>query len=151
MLRELSEELGLHEKAVERGAPLAERSKDHLVGGREVRRVEKYFLTRVSAADVDLARASVTERLTWRGSGLLRGRCTQCRPIRSDITADGREGLAVAASATCRFASVSSSAMAGVGRAGWPTARGLAGLSARQTSRAEAVALGCRATSRKGS
>ncbi|GGX93907.1 NUDIX domain-containing protein [Streptomyces fructofermentans] len=57
-LRELSEELGIDEKAVELGAQLAERSKDHLVGGREVRQVEKYFLTRVCAADVDPARAS---------------------------------------------------------------------------------------------
>jgi ADP-ribose pyrophosphatase YjhB (NUDIX family) len=57
-LRELREELGIDEHAVELGAQLAERSKDHLVGGREVRQVEKYFLARVSAADVDPARAS---------------------------------------------------------------------------------------------
>ncbi|MEU5338365.1 NUDIX domain-containing protein [Streptomyces asoensis] len=57
-LRELSEELGIDEKAVELGAHIAERSKDHRVGDRQVRQVEKYFLTRVSAADVDPARAS---------------------------------------------------------------------------------------------
>ncbi|GGX98082.1 NUDIX hydrolase [Streptomyces fructofermentans] len=62
-LRELSEELGIDEKAVELGAQLAERSKDHLVGGREVRQVEKYFLTRVSAADVDPARASQPDNI----------------------------------------------------------------------------------------
>ncbi|MFI1445398.1 NUDIX hydrolase [Streptomyces fructofermentans] len=62
-LRELSEELGIDEKAVELGAQLAERSKDHLVGGREVRQVEKYFLTRVCAADVDPARASQPDNI----------------------------------------------------------------------------------------
>ncbi|MGW3312985.1 NUDIX hydrolase [Streptomyces sp. NPDC001073] len=62
-LRELSEELGIDEKAVELGAQLAERSKDHLVGGREVRQVEKYFLTRVSAADVNPARASQPDNI----------------------------------------------------------------------------------------
>ncbi|WP_217239254.1 NUDIX hydrolase [Streptomyces sp. AC555_RSS877] len=62
-LRELSEELGIDEKTVDLGAQLAERSKDHLVGGREVRQVEKYFLTRVSAADVDPARVSQPDNI----------------------------------------------------------------------------------------
>ncbi|MFF0000499.1 NUDIX hydrolase [Streptomyces avermitilis] len=62
-LRELREELGIDEKAVELGAQLAERSKDHLVGGREVRQVEKYFLTRVSAAALDPARASQPDNI----------------------------------------------------------------------------------------
>ncbi|MDQ1031503.1 ADP-ribose pyrophosphatase YjhB (NUDIX family) [Streptomyces umbrinus] len=62
-LRELREELGIDEKAVELGAQLAERSKDHLVGGREVRQVEKYFLTRVWAAEVDPARASQPDNI----------------------------------------------------------------------------------------
>ncbi|MGI3204615.1 NUDIX hydrolase [Streptomyces umbrinus] len=62
-LRELREELGIDEKAVELGAQLAERSKDHLVGGREVRQVEKYFLTRVPAAAVDLARATQPDNI----------------------------------------------------------------------------------------
>ncbi|MFF8911301.1 NUDIX hydrolase [Streptomyces olivaceoviridis] len=57
-LRELSEEPGIDEKAVELGAQLAERDKDHLVGGRHVRQVEKCFLTRVSATNVDPNRAS---------------------------------------------------------------------------------------------
>ncbi|WP_229887369.1 hypothetical protein [Streptomyces olivaceoviridis] len=56
-LRELSEELGIDEEAVELGAQLAERDKDHLVGGRHVRQVEKYVLTRVSATNVDPDRA----------------------------------------------------------------------------------------------
>ncbi|MGW0828379.1 NUDIX hydrolase [Streptomyces sp. NPDC002845] len=63
MLRELREELGVDEKAVELGPQLAERSKDHLVGGREVRQVEKYFLIRVSAADVDPARATQPDNI----------------------------------------------------------------------------------------
>src|SRR4051812_35255591 len=54
-VRELGEELGIDEKAIELGPQLAERSKDHKVGGHEVRQVERYFLTRVSAADVDPA------------------------------------------------------------------------------------------------
>ncbi|MEU6557439.1 NUDIX hydrolase [Streptomyces sp. NPDC046915] len=36
----------------------ANSSKDHLVGGREGRQVERYFLARVSAADVHPARAT---------------------------------------------------------------------------------------------
>ncbi|MDX2576691.1 NUDIX domain-containing protein [Streptomyces scabiei] len=62
-LRELREELGIDETAVELGAQLAERSKDHQVGGREVRQVERYFLTRVSAADVDPTRATQTDNI----------------------------------------------------------------------------------------
>ncbi|MGW7260710.1 NUDIX hydrolase [Streptomyces sp. NPDC054834] len=62
-IRELCEELGIDEKAVELGAQLAERSKDHLVGGRQVRQVEKYFLARVSAADVAPARASQPDNI----------------------------------------------------------------------------------------
>ncbi|MFF4519057.1 NUDIX hydrolase [Streptomyces mirabilis] len=62
-LRELGEELGIDEKAIELGPQLAERTKDHLVGGREVRQVELYFLARVSAADVDPARAAQPDNL----------------------------------------------------------------------------------------
>ncbi|WP_051818347.1 NUDIX domain-containing protein [Streptomyces flaveus] len=62
-LRELSEELGIDKKAVELGAQLAERSRVHLVGDREVRQVEKYFLTRISATDVDPARASQPDNI----------------------------------------------------------------------------------------
>ncbi|WP_256258430.1 carbamoyltransferase C-terminal domain-containing protein [Streptomyces mirabilis] len=53
--RELHEELGIDEKTVELGVQLAERSKDHLVGGREVRQIERYFLAYVDPADVDPA------------------------------------------------------------------------------------------------
>jgi hypothetical protein len=59
----LREELCVDDKAVELGAQLAERSKDHLVGGREVRQVEKYFLTRISAADVDPAGATQPDNI----------------------------------------------------------------------------------------
>jgi 8-oxo-dGTP pyrophosphatase MutT (NUDIX family) len=63
VLRELGEELGIGEKEVELGDQLAERSKDHLVGGREVRQVEKYFLARIPAAAVDPARASQPDNI----------------------------------------------------------------------------------------
>ncbi|MGD1221370.1 NUDIX domain-containing protein [Streptomyces krungchingensis] len=65
-LRELREELGIDEKAVELGAQLAERSKNHLVGGREVRQVERYFLTRVSVTDADLAHATQSDNIRER-------------------------------------------------------------------------------------
>ncbi|ELP68472.1 NUDIX domain-containing protein [Streptomyces turgidiscabies] len=68
-LRELGEELGIDEKAIELGPQLAERTKEHLVGGREVRRVELYYLTRLSVSDVDPARAtqpdSIREYRWW--------------------------------------------------------------------------------------
>jgi 8-oxo-dGTP pyrophosphatase MutT (NUDIX family) len=62
-LRELREELGIDRQAVELGAQLAERSKDHLVGGRQVRQVEKYFLARTSAASVDPAGATQPDNI----------------------------------------------------------------------------------------
>ncbi|MER6359150.1 NUDIX domain-containing protein [Streptomyces sp. NPDC001634] len=62
-LRELREELGIDGTAVELGEHLAERSKDHLVGGREVRQVERYFLTRVSAAAVGPTRATQADNI----------------------------------------------------------------------------------------
>ncbi|MBP5888776.1 MULTISPECIES: NUDIX hydrolase [Streptomyces] len=62
-LRELREELGIDEAAVELGAQVAERSTDHMVGGHEVRQVERYFLTRVSASDVDLSRATQPDNI----------------------------------------------------------------------------------------
>lgn len=63
MLREVREELGVDEKAVELGPQLAERSKNHLVGGHQVRQVEKYFLLRVSADDVDPTRATQPDNI----------------------------------------------------------------------------------------
>lgn len=62
-LRELREELGIDEHAVELGVQLAERRKDHLVGGRQVRQVEKYFLGRAEAAAVDPARATQPDNI----------------------------------------------------------------------------------------
>ncbi|MGW9026818.1 NUDIX hydrolase [Streptomyces sp. NPDC055722] len=62
-LRELHEELGIDEQAVELGVQLAERSKDHLVGGRPVRQVEKYFLARVGATAVDPAHATQPDNI----------------------------------------------------------------------------------------
>ncbi|MBC2906747.1 NUDIX hydrolase [Streptomyces cupreus] len=62
-LRELHEELGVDASAVDLGAQLAERSKDHLVGGRAVRQVEKYFLARIPAAAIDPARASQPDNI----------------------------------------------------------------------------------------
>lgn len=62
-LRELHEELGIDEQAVELGVQLAERSKDHLVGGHPVRQVEKYFLARADAAAVDPARATQPDNI----------------------------------------------------------------------------------------
>ncbi|WP_328759973.1 MULTISPECIES: carbamoyltransferase C-terminal domain-containing protein [Streptomyces] len=61
--RELHEELGIDEKTVELGVQLAERSKDHLVGGREVRQIEGYFLAYVDPADVDPARATQPDNI----------------------------------------------------------------------------------------
>ncbi|MFG2681340.1 NUDIX hydrolase [Streptomyces sp. NPDC048392] len=63
VLREMGEELGVLEEAIELGGQLAERSKEHLVGGREVRQVEKYFLARISAAAIDPARASHSDNI----------------------------------------------------------------------------------------
>ncbi|MFF5480984.1 NUDIX domain-containing protein [Streptomyces sp. NPDC012935] len=56
-LRELREELRIDEHAVELGVQLAERSKDQLVDGLQIRQVETYFLTRFSAAAVAVAPA----------------------------------------------------------------------------------------------
>ncbi|MFD6299662.1 NUDIX hydrolase [Streptomyces sp. NPDC060235] len=61
--RELREELGVDEEAVELGPQLAERSKDHLVGSREVRQVERYFLARAACTDVDPSRATQPDNI----------------------------------------------------------------------------------------
>lgn len=66
-LRELREELGIED--VELGPQLAERSKQHHVGGQPVRQVERYYLARVDADDIDPARATqpdeIRERRWW--------------------------------------------------------------------------------------
>ncbi|MEU0787473.1 NUDIX domain-containing protein [Streptomyces sp. NPDC006173] len=78
VFRELREELGIDEKAVELGPQLAERSKDHLVGGREVRQVERYFLVRMAGTDVDPSRTTqpdnIREYRWWTPAEL---RCTR--------------------------------------------------------------------------
>ncbi|MGW2777299.1 NUDIX hydrolase [Streptomyces olivaceoviridis] len=91
-LRELSEELGIGEKTVELGAQLAERSTDHLVGGREVRQVEKYFLTRISATDVAPAQASQPDNIRehrWWTLAELRATVETVYPLRlADLLTD---------------------------------------------------------------
>jgi 8-oxo-dGTP pyrophosphatase MutT (NUDIX family) len=95
-LRELREELGIDEKAVELGVQLAERSKDHLVGGREVRQVERYFLTRVSPGDVDPARATQPDNIReyrWWTQGELRSTSETVYPLGlADLVAAVAEG-----------------------------------------------------------
>ncbi len=61
VLRELREELGAEK--VDLGAQIAERSKDHPVGGIRVRQVEKYFLARIALADIDPDRATQTDNI----------------------------------------------------------------------------------------
>ncbi|WP_406447539.1 NUDIX hydrolase [Streptomyces sp. NBC_01613] len=51
------------ENKAELGGQLAERSKDPMVGGREVSQVERYFLAHVSPADVDPARATQPDNI----------------------------------------------------------------------------------------
>lgn len=63
VLREMGEELGVDQEAIELGNQLAERSKEHLVGGHQVRQVEKYFLVRIPAAAIDPARASQPDNI----------------------------------------------------------------------------------------
>ncbi|MFD8423537.1 NUDIX hydrolase [Streptomyces sp. NPDC059466] len=62
-LRELQEELGIDGRAVELGVQLAERTKDHLVGGHPVRQVEKYFLACASTTAVDPSRATQPDNI----------------------------------------------------------------------------------------
>ncbi|SNQ47597.1 ADP-ribose pyrophosphatase YjhB, NUDIX family [Frankia canadensis] len=61
VIRELREELGVEE--VDLGAQIAERSNDHPVGGLQVRQIEKYFLARVTPADIDLDRATQPDNI----------------------------------------------------------------------------------------
>ncbi|WP_416986150.1 NUDIX hydrolase [Streptomyces sp. T028] len=63
VLRELSEELGVDEKNVVLGMQLAQRSKEHPVGGRNVRQVEQYFLAHLAREDVDPARATQPDNI----------------------------------------------------------------------------------------
>ncbi|WP_433513792.1 NUDIX hydrolase [Nonomuraea sp. CA-143628] len=56
--RELREELGIAEGDVQLDAQIAERSKAHQVGGQEVLQVERYYLARITADDIDPDRAT---------------------------------------------------------------------------------------------
>jgi hypothetical protein len=60
----LGEELGVDPGTVERGAPVARRSTDRLVGDHRVRQVERDYLARLAAADVDPARATRNPSMT---------------------------------------------------------------------------------------
>ncbi|SDG66692.1 ADP-ribose pyrophosphatase YjhB, NUDIX family [Sinosporangium album] len=58
LLRELREELGVEEGEVHLGGQIAERSTEHEVGGQDVRQVERYYLARFAADDIDPDRAT---------------------------------------------------------------------------------------------
>ncbi|GAA3838909.1 hypothetical protein GCM10022403_084090 [Streptomyces coacervatus] len=95
-LRELGEELGIDAKNVELGAQLAQRCKDHRVGGREVRQVERYYLARVSPADVHPACAAQPDNIReyrWWTEGELRStRATVYPRGLADLVAAVAEG-----------------------------------------------------------
>ncbi|MEV6983916.1 NUDIX domain-containing protein [Sphaerisporangium sp. NPDC051017] len=61
--RELREELGLAYDG-SFGAPVAERVKEHTVGGRPVRQVELYYLVRIKTDEFDLAAATQPDEIT---------------------------------------------------------------------------------------
>lgn len=56
--RELREELGVEDTQVRIGAQIAERSKIHQVGDRDVRQVEQYFLAHMAATAINPAQAT---------------------------------------------------------------------------------------------
>ncbi|MEU4090380.1 NUDIX hydrolase [Streptomyces aureus] len=62
-LRELNEELGFSPTSVQLGMQLAQRSTEHLVGEREVRQVERYFLAHASPADVHVDHAAQRDNI----------------------------------------------------------------------------------------
>ncbi|MET7778065.1 NUDIX domain-containing protein [Streptomyces mirabilis] len=64
-LRELREELGVTEVSL--GPELAVRTKEHLVGGKPARQVERYFVTVVAPGTVDSALATQPDAIrAWR-------------------------------------------------------------------------------------
>ncbi|MFH9968547.1 NUDIX hydrolase [Streptomyces mirabilis] len=95
-LRELHEELGIDEQAVELGVQLAERSTTHLVGGRTVRQVEKYFLARVGAAAINPACATQPDNIRgyrwWTVTDLRRTKETVYPVGLADLVARVRDG-----------------------------------------------------------
>lgn len=64
--RELREELGIDEGEIQLGGQIAERSKEHQVGGQDVRQVERYYLARIAADDVDPVRATQPDEIQAR-------------------------------------------------------------------------------------
>jgi 8-oxo-dGTP pyrophosphatase MutT (NUDIX family) len=66
LLRELREELGVNDAAVDLGAQVAERSQDHKVGDHDVRQVERYYRAHLAPGDIDPARATQPDSI--RGS-----------------------------------------------------------------------------------
>lgn len=62
--REIGEELGI--TAFELGPQLATRAKQHLIYGQPVRQIERYFVARIRACDLDPASATQTDDiLAW--------------------------------------------------------------------------------------
>ncbi|MCA1223395.1 NUDIX hydrolase [Streptomyces sp. 8L] len=61
VLRELAEEIGAADVLLV--AQIAERSQTHPVGGREVRQIEKYYLARIAASNIDPSRATQTDTI----------------------------------------------------------------------------------------
>lgn len=62
--REIREELGIAD--VDLGPQIAERSSDHRVGRQHVRQVERYYVARVAAGDVDPGRAAQPDQIVSR-------------------------------------------------------------------------------------
>ncbi|WP_067181630.1 NUDIX hydrolase [Microtetraspora niveoalba] len=63
-VRELHEELGV--EAVEIGFEIATRAKEHVINGELTRQVERYFVARVPAGEVNPSRATQTDDiLAW--------------------------------------------------------------------------------------
>jgi len=90
VLRELGEELGATNVTLI--AQVAERSQDHPVRGHQVRQVEKYFLTRIEASELDPARATQTDNIRtsrWWTLQELRGTTETVYPLGlADLIAD---------------------------------------------------------------
>jgi 8-oxo-dGTP pyrophosphatase MutT (NUDIX family) len=64
-LRELHEELGIDENRAELSAPIAQRRRHHAVGNREVHQCERYFVTRLTPADVDPVQLRTTRETVY--------------------------------------------------------------------------------------
>ncbi|WP_167546267.1 NUDIX hydrolase [Streptomyces zinciresistens] len=62
-VRELGEELGVAKEAVTVEAQLAQRSREHMVGGRTIRQVERYFPARLTAGDINPDRATQRDNI----------------------------------------------------------------------------------------